>query len=370
MNSIEFTRDNLYKLVWSQSLLSLSRKFGVSDYELRKSCVKAEIPLPKSGHWSRAKYGKQDQPAELPKWNGEQMITLRLLIAKFDTDSNPADDLDGDSFPGVNFSVPRRLSIDDELIRIAFERLTGNNKISDFHHKGIIKCGPGELDIRVSPQNVNRALRIMNTFIKAVRAKGYEIEVAGHATNVVVQDQRFKVCIRERLRRTTEKDRWHYHYTASGILSFKLDEFHSCEWNDDKINLDHVVPKVIKRIETRWKAEVLLREQGMKQQAEREEKARIKQEQEHQVFQHRQRIEKELDDFKRLIADAERWKRSQTLANYLAFMESYEVGKGAITDEFSKWLSWAKAKSNWYNPFIESDDELLCQIDRTSLEIT
>ncbi|WP_262710944.1 hypothetical protein [Pontibacter mangrovi] len=39
MNRKVITRQELYQQVWSEPISSLSKKYNVSDYELRKQCL-------------------------------------------------------------------------------------------------------------------------------------------------------------------------------------------------------------------------------------------------------------------------------------------------------------------------------------------
>lgn len=40
------SRKELYYLVWSEPLRTLSSRFGISDVALKKTCVRAQIPTP------------------------------------------------------------------------------------------------------------------------------------------------------------------------------------------------------------------------------------------------------------------------------------------------------------------------------------
>lgn len=62
-------------------------------------------------------------------------------------------------------SVPEKLSNPDKLIVAARESL---NKKDRYEHNGIMSCERGELDIRVARPNIPRALRFMDTLIKAL----------------------------------------------------------------------------------------------------------------------------------------------------------------------------------------------------------
>ncbi|MCX6272615.1 MAG: hypothetical protein NTU44_15625 [Bacteroidetes bacterium] len=78
MAEIKFTRQDLYELVWSESMLSLSKRYDISDNGLRKICKRMEIPLPANGHWQKVQYGKDVIKQKLPKNSTvEQEVTLQ-----------------------------------------------------------------------------------------------------------------------------------------------------------------------------------------------------------------------------------------------------------------------------------------------------
>ena len=67
MSESIFSREGLYKLVWSEPLTKLAKKYKTTDWELRKFCTKQNIPLPQSGHWMKLKYGKKVKIEPLPE---------------------------------------------------------------------------------------------------------------------------------------------------------------------------------------------------------------------------------------------------------------------------------------------------------------
>ncbi|MGB6870150.1 MAG: hypothetical protein WBD93_11120, partial [Acidobacteriaceae bacterium] len=60
------SRQELYDLVWSQPLRTLSERFGISDVALKKTCVKALIPTPERGYWARKDAGQRVVQIALP----------------------------------------------------------------------------------------------------------------------------------------------------------------------------------------------------------------------------------------------------------------------------------------------------------------
>ncbi len=61
-----FTRQELYDLVWSEPMVQLAKKFGLSDVGLSKACRRIAVPVPERGYWARRQAGKQTQQRPLP----------------------------------------------------------------------------------------------------------------------------------------------------------------------------------------------------------------------------------------------------------------------------------------------------------------
>lgn len=62
----EFTRKELYELVWSQPMKTVAASVGISDVALAKHCKKADIPVPSRGYWARKQAGKSVTRIALP----------------------------------------------------------------------------------------------------------------------------------------------------------------------------------------------------------------------------------------------------------------------------------------------------------------
>jgi hypothetical protein len=64
--SKSLTRKELYELVWSEPLSTLAPRFGISGSGLKKTCAKAEVPVPPRGHWAKKQAGKRTVQMPLP----------------------------------------------------------------------------------------------------------------------------------------------------------------------------------------------------------------------------------------------------------------------------------------------------------------
>lgn len=61
------SRRQLYDLVWSEPLRSLSARFGISDVALKKTCQRARIPTPERGYWAKKEGGQKTVVPPLPE---------------------------------------------------------------------------------------------------------------------------------------------------------------------------------------------------------------------------------------------------------------------------------------------------------------
>src|SRR3989442_3999545 len=63
----EVRREELYAQVWSEPMVRLAKRYGVSDVALAKVCRKLDIPVPPRGYWRRLETGWGPMPPPLPK---------------------------------------------------------------------------------------------------------------------------------------------------------------------------------------------------------------------------------------------------------------------------------------------------------------
>jgi hypothetical protein len=59
METVTYTRLQLYELVWQQPIQTLARTLGISDVGLAKACRRLSIPLPGRGYWAKVAAGKK-----------------------------------------------------------------------------------------------------------------------------------------------------------------------------------------------------------------------------------------------------------------------------------------------------------------------
>ncbi|MCW3107243.1 MAG: hypothetical protein JWQ09_1749 [Segetibacter sp.] len=366
MDNIHFTRKELYDLVWKEPLLSLSKKYDISDVGLRKACMRMNIPLPKAGHWQKLRYGKKSPVKALPKdYTGDEKMILRLRpegeSIKRPSQKSILSELQKEieSDPKLDMRVPEKLTNPDKLIIEARNSLTERSK---YLNNGLAWCSIDHLSIKVSPGNISRALRFMDKFIKVLKIRGHEVYVRHDSTYVVIEKEEIMISLRESLKRELVDDgRWKTAKdTPTGLLCLKMGRYNDKEWKDGKQTLEEQLSQIIVRLETEGKQ---LRERSLRREKERleaQETERIRKELE-------KRQEKELEDFKGILQQASRLHKATTIRTYIDKVEAHAAENGNVTEEIMQWLAWARKKADWYDPLIECEDDLLKDIDRDTL---
>jgi hypothetical protein len=71
---IAWNRLELYKEVWDQPLVKLSRRYGISDVRLGKVCRKLKIPHPGRGYWAKRSVGQTVEQVPLPEFKDAPVV--------------------------------------------------------------------------------------------------------------------------------------------------------------------------------------------------------------------------------------------------------------------------------------------------------
>ncbi|MFT3949050.1 MAG: hypothetical protein QM763_18950 [Agriterribacter sp.] len=134
MDQIILSRKELYELVWKESMLSLSKRFEISDVGLRKICLRMEIPLPPAGYWAKIQFGKKVKQATLTtQHKGEGFIQLRLRdensTASKSNSVRSTKIIEVENDNKVTLQVPEKLAKPDPLVLSLKVFLLNRNQI-------------------------------------------------------------------------------------------------------------------------------------------------------------------------------------------------------------------------------------------------
>ena len=173
METIELTRKELYDIVWSTTLSKLTQQYAYTNDGIKKLCKQFEVPIPDNSYWSKLKFNKPVNKTELKAvFSGEDKIvlTIREEGNPINLDQTPltirTKEIKND--PKAPLTVPDRLTKPDILIQNTKD-LYSKIKKEPYSKKENIDS----LGIYVENDNLDRAFRIMDTFIKLLRHRGH-----------------------------------------------------------------------------------------------------------------------------------------------------------------------------------------------------
>lgn len=368
MEKIEFTREELYELVWSEPLSRLARKYDISDTGIRKKCKKMNIPLPKNGYWSKIKYGYKVPKSKLSsKYEGDQKTILSYrdkdgkYVEKFESIS-PITKLKHELKKDKNLplAVPDRITQLDSLVVKAKRSLLKKDTKTD-HYVGMRTTEQGEINIMVSELNIDRALRFMNTLIKLLRSRKHDVIIEDKKTFAVVFGEKLQIRFREKAKIVNQMTEYGFttrEYHPSGTLTFMHDKYsyNQKAWIDGKIPLESRLAEILAYFEIYAQNEIAER-------IEREKRNKIEAEERERQKELQQRKDNEIKKIKELINRANYWKQAQILREYISAFERNEK----LDQEQMNWIQWAQQKTEWFDTLTLGPDEILNDKDRQKL---
>jgi hypothetical protein len=371
MEKVTLSRKELYDLVWSQSMTSLMKKYQVPYSDFKRICEQMNIPIPKTGHWMKIMHGKPVEVEALPaEYNGENEITF---VHKAEEEG---------AVPSLSIKAIKQREIESNLKALVIQselktpdRLIAESqnavkkyekdyervrKNQDWEH---LTRPSNILDIHVSKEQYDRAIRFMDAFIKLLRTRGHDM-ICDNGTYMIVYGERMKISLVERMKRemvVNEKTNWKEAKNSySGVLLIRYKEcaYRTIDWAERKQPIEMLLPKIMANIEL--KAQEIKKERIELEERWAEQAKKRKVEEEYQS-----RVAKELDDFKKLIAEAERWYQVKKIRSYIDDVEAKSKNNQSDYEETKKWIVWARKKAEWYEPKSKMVDDLLSKEDIT-----
>ena len=362
----EVSRQALYEQVWAQPMTKVAKKYGISNVALAKICKKLNVPCPWRGYWRRKETGKSVKPLPLPPNSdpAKQVATIHRTIrpdAVVQMSEDALQRIDTEQTAERKIEVSDRLTSPHYLLKAHLEEWR-SPKVDDY---GAIWSGDiRQLNIRVSPKSLARALRIMDTLFKALEVRGHQVGIQdGHERTLGVRingepihfglEEKF-----QRLDHPSQKNprlewwqRQRYQYTPTGSLTLKI-----VAWGVDGIQKSWSDGKTAK-IETCLNDFVvgLIRVAEVKKarRLKREQEERFRYEAEQQRQEEERKRQEELARRQRLEQEATNWAKAQQLRAYLAAVKDRlhakhdEIHSESPADQ---WLAWAYQHADRLDP--------------------
>lgn len=246
--------------------------------------------------------------------------------------------------------------------------------------KNPFKCkAENYLDISVSKDSFDRAIRIFYTIIRAARYFGHDIDTKHKkgeygryegGTFFVVKGQRIPVDLTESNRqvKNTESDYPSFLLVPSGDLKFRILAKYS-SWNKEiketkSTRLEDKIETIIRALEEYADRQI----EEERQQKIREEQRRIEEERKRREEEERKRQEALRKDERgrvmSLLIDVERHAVAERMYDYIRDFKNALADKGVeMTDELRGDIDWMQKKADWMNPFLEVEDDILTPED-------
>jgi hypothetical protein len=359
-------RQQLYDLVWAKPLLTLSKKYNISDVGLRKVCERMGVPLPKAGYWAKIQHGQQQPVRPLPEDHyGQKEAVLYLrdenhpATVDWMTPQAAMQQILERDHP-AELKITGKLTDPDPLIVKAQAALLKRNK---YYREGdILQTEAGQLNIRVSDPQINRALCIMDAFVKIMSKRGREFTFRNENSYIVIGEESIELALRETSTATVSDDRWSTRtLTPNGKLELKLGSYDpTVTGRDGLVPMEEQLAKIIARLELMAEEMRVKTIENKIWSAVYEEKQRLR-----KLAEERQKME--ITSFQKAMRDACRWHEANILRNYIDHVEKQALAAEQPDEETLVWVQWAKDKADWYDPLVEKADEWLTHLDRDTI---
>lgn len=172
IGSIVYERDKLYEEVWAEPVIRVAERYGVSDVALAKTCRRLGVPLPPRGYWARVKAGQAPKRPALIARRAEEPV--RLVSRYVNRPPRP---------PELDTVAP--VPVDGKII--VGDALIDPHPLVERTRKYLSQAKPARdrllswtnkpcLDINVSVDSLDRALRIADALLKAMETAGLRVE--------------------------------------------------------------------------------------------------------------------------------------------------------------------------------------------------
>jgi hypothetical protein len=374
-------RDDLYEQVWSTPMRTLAQSYGLSDVGLAKTCKRLKVPVPGRGYWAKKAAGHAVRRKPLPALPPNAAESLRQAVftprptpIEPSTASGPvAEQAAFEAMPENLIVVSDTLRSANPLVRKTAQILKPSGARD---REYVVDYQQPHLDVSVSRNLLNRALRIMDAVVKAFEERGWKVSLDSGSgydrhrkTYVTVLGHRIAFGVREPLRKIKNEPakpirgydgRMYTPYQAkyrdepSGRLALVIRQ----SWGRDvRKSWDESESR---RLEDRLNEFMVgivaeaVREEEFHREAQ--ERQRVLQEAEERRRAEERKREEEAARIKSLEQQADDWAKSVRIAAYLDAVRSAAGQTGSCTEpgtELDSWLRWAEEHARRINPLNE-----------------
>ena len=370
------SRQGLFDLVWSEPMRVLGPRFGISDVALKKTCIRAHIPVPEQGHWAKteARRRKPSLPPRPPGADDEIIVAgggyhwaygLSEEEILGPLPNPPAFD---EPIESVRERVRKQLGkvtaiSPSSTAHPAISRLLAEDDHRREKQRDAAYPMPWNNPVFETPLE-RRRLKILNSLFLAILKLGCKASIRGENAreiSIKVGDQQFYLALdrpkypKRAMRKTTTSND-DKSLCLSLPVGFDIEDGR-LSWQDDEAGrLEDKLTDIA--IETIVAGEVILRERRVhsyewrvKRKAELEEAARQrKAEAERNEIERQRKLEQER--VSRLLDQADALLKATTIR---AYVESVRAANATAEsplspNDLNRWCRWACAQADRIDP--------------------
>ena len=392
---VVLTRQQLYERVWDTPMRKLGPELGVTDVGLKKICSRFNIPTPGLGYWAKLQHGKSPKRPRLPKADDPGPGGIKFCPGASSRSPRPEEPMD--AIAEREHDPANKIQVEDQLenpLPVVARTLT-SLRAAKVDGDGLVRPrAQNTLDVRVAPARTERAGRIMQALLVGLKERGLEVSVGGEAggTRVRVLDEQvpFGLCEavqrQERPPTPTEKremefwsnraDRTFHEYVPTGELSVAIlygsAKGRRRRFSDSRRrpveNLLNAFIVALYRVAEDIKAERVREEERRIERAAAERRC---QEYRDERAVKLEAICQEERQVAALLAEADRWHKSQSLRRYIDAVRDAVVERDGVVptgSDAETWLRWATAQADRLDPLTTSPPSIIDEKSRWSRE--
>jgi len=237
-DTAKISRKDLYEKVWSDPIVILAPKYGLSDVGLAKICKKNNIPRPGRGYWARLKSGQNIKRTPLPQSNKDWDIFIRRNVTDaYHSNRKIASHIDPSLKDYLNgITAPNTLDNPHPMI----VRSSGILSSCKTDESDLTIPDRGEcLDIRVSQASLPRALRIMDCLVKTMAELEIPITLKKESTDIELKGISISISLSITLREILERRRLKARdHNLSGFYQFGYNQYEKRYYPSGNLSLE------------------------------------------------------------------------------------------------------------------------------------
>lgn len=380
-----YKREQLYKEVWSEPVVKVAEKYGVSDVAIHKVCKTLNVPTPPLGYWAKVKAGAEVKKTPLPKTSGATQITGAKTFdgvkeRATGTVRKPLEFLSEEEREKVLLAAQEiKMPAENAQLHkkiVAYRTVVKNWNQKDTKAKGAQRnkdyyYSPPFLAGVISSESLPRVYRILDALLRQVESLGGSVDddlslrirkehvrleiVEGQdkVPHMITKDEAQALLKFQDAKRhhswASEPQIRKYDYVFNGRLRISVRQARYFR-DTDKVNVESRLGEVL--IELYEESEKVRLERVAK-----EEAARKQAEAERRKEERRKRYNEEVEKTIALENAALDYEAACRIRAYVKAVTA-SCGSDEIDDESTAWVDWAMKKADWFDPIVARDDEL------------